>query len=158
MNWNNGKGAMMTMMVRQRIMAMLVMAMLGMVAVLMLGGPAWSADQSNLADLDKFIRARIDIGEMMRSYFKDRGGMAFGEGNRPSPEQMRDMREDINARLAKVLAPYGLTAEEYRSRSREVLGDETAVQQYLDQHPDLKRRYEALPMDRMGRSGSGRGY
>lgn len=132
-----------------------ITAVLGMMAVLVLGGPAWGADQS---DLDKFIRARIDIGEMMTGYFKDRGGMSFGEGGRPSPEQMRDMREDINARLAKVLAPYGLTAEEYRNRSREVLGDETAVRQYLDQHPDLKQRYEALPMDRMGRSGSGRGY
>ncbi len=131
------------------------MTMLGLLAVLGLCGPAWSADQS---DLDKFIRARIDIGEMMTNYFKDRGGMASGEGGRPSPEQMREMREDINARLAKVLAPYGLTAEEYRSRSREVLGDEAAVQQYLDQHPDLKKRYDALPIDRMGRGGSGRGY
>jgi hypothetical protein len=132
-----------------------IMAALGMAAVLVLCGPAWSADQS---DLDKFIRARIDIGEMMTSYFKDRGGMSFGEGGRPSPEQMREMREDINARLAKVLAPYGLTAEEYRNRSREVLGDEAAVQRYLAEHPDLKKRYEALPMDRMGGGGSGRGY
>lgn len=132
-----------------------ITAVLAVMVVLALWGLAWSADQS---DLDKFIRARIDIGEMMTNYFKDRGDMSSGAGNRPSPEQMREMREDINARLAKVLAPYGLTAEEYRSRSREVLGDEAVVQQYLDQHPDLKKRYEALPMDRMGRSGSGRGY
>jgi hypothetical protein len=132
-----------------------IMAALGMAAVLVLCGPVWGADQS---DLDKFIRARIDIGEMMTSYFKDRGGMSFGEGGRPSSEQMREMREDINARLAKVLAPYGLTAEEYRNRSREVLGDEAAVQRYLAEHPDLKKRYEALPMDRMGGGGSGRGY
>lgn len=151
MRVNNGKEVMMTLHRR-------TLAVLGMLAMLVLGGPAWSAEQGNLPDLDKFIRARIDIGEMMTNYFKDRGGMSFGEGGRPSPEQMRDMREDINARLAKVLEPYGLTAEEYRSRSREVLGDETAVRQYLDQHPDLKKRYEALPMDRMGRSGSGRGY
>jgi hypothetical protein len=135
-----------------------VMALLGLLALLGILGPAWSADQSDPADLDKFIRARIDIGEMMTSYFKDRGGMSFGEGNRPSPEQMREMREDINARLAKALAPYGLTPDEYRSRGREVLGDEAAVQRYLEEHPDLKKRYEALPMDRMGRSGSGRGY
>lgn len=150
----NGKGVMMTLHTR-------ITAALGIMAVLVLCGPAWSAEQSNpanIADLDKFIRARIDIGEMMTSYFKDRGGMTPGEGGRPSPEQMRDMREDINARLAKVLAPYGLTAEEYRNRSREVLGDEAAVQHYLEEHPDLKKRYEALPMDRMGRSGSGRGY
>ena len=132
-----------------------IMAVLGVMAVLVLCRPAWSADQS---DLDKFVRARIDIGEMMTGYFKDRGGMSLGEGNRPSPEQMREMRDDINVRLAKVLSPYGLTAEEYRSRSREVLGDEAAVQRYLEEHPDLKKRYDALPMDRMGRSGSGRGY
>jgi hypothetical protein len=131
------------------------MVLLGLLAVLGILEPAWSADQS---EIDKFVRARIDIGEMMTGYFKDRGGMSFGEGNRPSPEQMREMREDINVRLAKVLSPYGLTAEEYRNRSREVLGDDAAVQRYLEEHPDLKKRYDALPIDRMGRSGSGRGY
>jgi hypothetical protein len=29
---------------------------------------------------------------------------------------------------------------------------------YLNEHPDLKQRYEALPLDRMGRGRSGRGY
>ncbi len=37
--------------------------------------------------------------------------------------------------------------------------DEAAVKGYLAEHPDLKKRYDALPFDRMGRGGSsGRGY
>jgi hypothetical protein len=35
------------------------------------------------AEVEKFVKARIDIGEMMTNYFKD-GGMSFGEGQRPS--------------------------------------------------------------------------
>lgn len=68
------------------------------------------------------------------------------------------MRTDINAKLSQVLAKYDLTVEEYQSRSREVFADKAAVQNYLDDHPDLKARYEALPLDRMGRGRSGRGY
>jgi hypothetical protein len=33
------------------------------------------------------------------------------------------------------------------------------VTRFLNEHPDLKQRYDALPLDRMGRGGSsGRGY
>jgi hypothetical protein len=72
---------------------------------------------------------------------------------------MRDMREDINARVGKVLAKYDLTVEEYRKRSPEVFADEAGVKRYLNDHPDIKKRYDALPLDRMGRGGtSGRGY
>ena len=36
---------------------------------------------------------------------------------------------------------------------------DAAVMQYLNEHSDLKQRYDALPLDRMGRGGStGRGY
>jgi hypothetical protein len=109
------------------------------------------------ADIEKFVKARIDIGEMMTKYFQG-GGMSFGEGQRPSPEQMREMGKDINAKLSTVLAKYDLTVEEYRKRSPEVFADDAAVKRYLEEHPDLKQRYEALPLDRMGRGGSGRGY
>jgi hypothetical protein len=103
------------------------------------------------ADVEKFVKARIEIGEMMTNYFK--------EGQRPSPEQMKEVGADINAKLSKVLAKYDLTVEEYRKRSPEIFGDKEAVQGYLAQHPDLKQRYDALPLDRMGRGGSsGRGY
>lgn len=109
------------------------------------------------AEVEKFVKARIEIGEMMTSYFK--GGERFGEGQRPSAEQMRAMGADINAKLGALLSKYDLTIEQYRKRSPEVFGDDTAVKSYLDAHPDLKQRYEALPLDRMGRGGStGRGY
>jgi len=108
------------------------------------------------AVLEKFVKARIDIGEMMMNYFS--GGERFMEGQRPSPERMREISTDINAKLSQLLAKYDLTVEEYRSHSREVFADEAAVQRYLSEHPDLKARYEALPLDRMGRGRSGRGY
>jgi hypothetical protein len=109
------------------------------------------------AEVEKYVKARIDIGEMMTNYFKD-GGMSFGEGQRPSPEKMQEIGKDINAKLSTVLAKYDLTVEEYRKRSPEVFADDEAVKRYLSEHPDLKQRYEALPLDRMGRGGSGRGY
>jgi hypothetical protein len=109
------------------------------------------------AEVEKFVKARIDIGEMMTNYFQ--GGERFKEGQRPSPEQMKEMGADIHAKLGKLLAKYDLTVEEYRKRSPEVFADEAAVKGYLNEHPDIKARYEALPLDRMGRGGStGRGY
>ncbi|MGA6829401.1 hypothetical protein ACO9S2_17560 [Nitrospira sp. NS4] len=109
------------------------------------------------AEVEKFVKARIEIGEMMTNYFQ--GGERFKEGQRPSPEQMKEMGADINAKLSALLGKYGLTVEEYRKRSPEVFADDAAVKRYLGEHPDLKARYEALPLDRMGRGGStGRGY
>ncbi|THJ25605.1 MAG: hypothetical protein CAF45_000810 [Nitrospira sp. CG24E] len=109
------------------------------------------------AEVEKFVKARIEVGEMMMNYFQ--GGANFGGGQQPSPEQMRSMGADIQAKLGKVLSKHDLTVEEYRKRSPEVFADEAAVKGYLNEHPDLKQRYEALPLDRMGRGGStGRGY
>lgn len=122
--------------------------------IVLLAGIALAAEP---ADVEKFVKARIEIGEMMTNYFK--GGEQFKEGQRPSPEQMKQMGDDINAKLSKVLAKYDLTVEEYRKRSPEIFGDDAAVKGYLAEHPDLKQRYDALPFDRMGRGGSrGRGY
>jgi hypothetical protein len=108
------------------------------------------------AEVGKFVKARIDIGEMMMNYFKD--GERYGEGQRPSPEAMAEMGADINAKLSTLLAKYDMTVEEYRQRSPEVFADDAAVKGYLSEHPDLKERYEALPFDRMGGGSSGRGY
>src|SRR2546428_8376258 len=109
------------------------------------------------AEVEKFVKARIDIGEMMTNYFQ--GGERFKEWQRPSPEQMKEMGADIHAKLGKLLAKYDLTVEEDRKRSPEVFADDSAVKSYLNQHQELKARYEALPLDRMGRGGStGRGY
>ena len=108
------------------------------------------------AEVGKFVKARIDIGEMMMNYFKD--GERYGEGERPSPEAMAEMGADINAKLTTLLAKYDMTVEEYRQRSPEVFADDAAVKGFLSEHPDLKERYEALPFDRMGSGSSGRGY
>jgi hypothetical protein len=123
-------------------------------AVVLFTGLAYAAEP---VEVEKFVNARIEIGEMMTNYFK--GGAGYGEGQRPSPEQMNKMRDDINTKLTALLAKHDLTLDDYRKRSPEVFADDTAVKRYLDEHPDLKQRYEALPLDRMGRGGStGRGY
>ncbi len=124
---------------------------LGLVLV---AGVAYAAEP---AEVEKFVNARIEIGEMMTNYFKD--GQSYGEGQRPSQEQMRQMGADINSKLTALLAKHELTLDEYRKRSPEIFADDAAVKRYLNEHPDLKQRYEALPLDRMGRGGStGRGY
>jgi hypothetical protein len=105
------------------------------------------------AEVEKYVKARIEIGEMMTNYFKG------GEAAPPTQEQRREMGKDINAKLTTVLSKYGLTVEEYRAHSRDVFADEAAVTRFLNEHPDLKQRYDALPLDRMDRGGSsGRGY
>ncbi len=123
-------------------------------SVILFSGVGFAAEP---AEVEKYVRARIDIGELMTNYFK--GGETFGEGQRPSDEKMREMSKDINAKLGTVLSKYGLTVDEYRAHSKDVFADEAAVKRFLNEHPDLKQRYEALPLDRMGRGGStGRGY
>ena len=122
-------------------------------SIVLFAGPGLAADP---AVVEKFVKARIEIGEMMTNYFS--GGKQYGKGERPSPDQMKKMGEDINAKLSKLLATHDLTIEEYRQRSPEVFSDDAAVKGYLNEHPDLKERYEALPLDRMGRGRSGRGY
>jgi hypothetical protein len=117
-------------------------------------GSSFAADP---AEVGKFVNARIEIGEMMTSYFQ--GGDRYGEGRPPSSEQMAEMGKDINQKLSALLSKYDLTVEEYKGRSKDVFADDAAVKGYLAEHPDLKTRYEALPFDRMGRGGSsGRGY
>jgi len=123
-------------------------------SAILLAGVCVAADS---AEVEKYVRARIDIGEMMTNYFK--GGETFGQGQAPSEERRREMGKDINAKVAAVLSKYGLTVEEYRAHSKDVFADEAAVKRFLNEHPDLKQRYEALPLDRMGRGGGmGRGY
>ena len=123
-------------------------------SVVLFAGGGYAAEP---AEVGKFVNARIEIGEMMTNYFK--GGAGYGEGQRPSQEEMRQMGADINSKLTALLAKHDLTLDEYRKRSPEVFADDAAVKRYLSEHPDLKQRYEALPLDRMGRGGStGRGY
>ena len=70
-------------------------------------------------EIETFVKARIEIGEMMMNYFK--GGAQFAEGQRPSPEQMKEMGADINAKLSTLLARHNLTIADYRKRSPEIL-------------------------------------
>src|SRR5262245_5189534 len=95
----------------------------------------WAAER---AEVEKFVNARIEIGEMMTNYFKD--GERFKEGQRPSPEAMKEMSADINSKLTQLLSKYNLTVEEYRKRGPEIFADQAAVNQYLSEHPDVKRR------------------
>ena len=117
---------------------------------------AGSAQAAEQTEVGKFVMARIEIGEMMTNYFK--GGKGYGDGKRPSAEAMQEMGADINTKLGTLLAKHGLTIEDYRQRSPEVFADKAAVQGFLNEHPDLKERYEALPLDRMGQGRSRRGY
>lgn len=121
--------------------------------IVLSAGFSYAADP---AEVESFVKARIEIGEMMTSYFQ--GGERFKEGQRPSPEQMKEMGADINAKLGTVLAKHHLTIAEYRKRSPDVFADEASVKAYLNEHQDVKARYDALPLDRMGRGSSGRGY
>lgn len=122
--------------------------------IVLLAGTARAVEPT---EVGKFVNARIEIGEMMTNYFQ--GGGGYSEGRPPSAEQMAEMGKDINSKLSALLAKYDLTVDEYKGRSKDVFADETAVKGYLAEHPDLKKRYEALPFDRMGRGGSsGRGY
>jgi hypothetical protein len=141
---------------RRKIMTMnMTVTAVGLaLSVILSAGAGLAADP---AEVEKYVRARIDIGEMMTNYFKD--GETFGQGQAPSEEKRREMGKDINAKVAAVLSKYGLTVEEYRAHSKDVFADEASVKRFLNEHPDLKQRYEALPLDRMGRGGStGRGY
>ena len=123
-------------------------------ALVLCGGTGWAAEP---AEVEKFVNARVEVGELMTSYFQ--GWERYGEGQRPSPERMEEMTAEINARLEPLLAKYDLTIETYRQGSKAIFADEAAVKGYLAQHPDVKKRYDALPFDRMGRGGSsGRGY
>ena len=56
------------------------------------------------------------------------------DGQRPSPDAMRQMGQDINTKLSALLAKHDLTIQEYRERSAEVFADEAAVKK-LSQRP-----------------------
>ncbi len=122
-------------------------------SIFLFSGMSLAAETAEVGD---FVKARIEIGEMMTNYFK--GGKGYGDGQRPSPEAMREMGMDINRKVSDLLATHDLTIDEYRQRSPEVFANDAAVKSYLGEHPDLKERYEALPLSSMGHGGSGRGY
>lgn len=95
-----------------------------------------------MGELEKFIRARIEIGEGMFEFMKQQGG------KQPTMEEIEAWEKEINAMVAEILDGYGLTIEEYNNRSKEVFSDKEAVNAFLEKHPDLKERYNVLPMHR----------
>lgn len=95
---------------------------------------------ANTGEIEKFIRARIEIGETMSKFMRQQGGMDR------SVENMRKMETDINTMVAEILAKYGMTIEEYRERSPKVFANEAKVNSFLEANPDLKKRYEVLPL------------
>ncbi len=123
-----------------------VMVLSLIVAVGLTGGLA----SAEMGELETFIRVRIEIGESMKNYMRE---LASGEDynsemGRPSMEQMRKMEEEINTLVAGILKSYDLTIEEYEERSPKVFSDKAAVDAFLLAHPDLKERYEVLPLHR----------
>jgi predicted nucleic acid-binding Zn-ribbon protein len=115
------------------------------VPVIFLGGLAGLSAAAEQSELEKFIRARIDIGEAMTRYMQEQRPMER------SMEELRQMEGEINSMVADILASYDLTIEEYRERSPKVFEDEAEVKRFLDAHPDLKKRYEVLPLHQSGR-------
>lgn len=104
------------------------------------------AQTDRQAEIEKFVKARIDLGESMRDFFRKRGGaQRFGPGGDTSMEELKRMEEEINTEVGQILAKHGLTIQEYQERSPDVLGNKAELQKFLDANPDLKQRYEALP-------------
>ncbi len=109
-------------------------------------GALSSETKPSAAEIEKYVKARIDLGESMTDFFRKRGGPPqFGGEEGPSMEEMRKLEGEINAHVAKVLAKHDLTIEAYQERSPEVFADKEGVNHFLEAHPDLKKRYEALP-------------
>lgn len=102
------------------------------------------------AEIEQFVRARIDMGESMKNFFRNRKPPQFGPEGGPSMEELRKLETEINNHIADVLSKHGLTIEEYQGRSAEVFEDEEGVQKFLSSEPDLKARYEAIPKSRGG--------
>ena len=128
--------------IRQHILAKCAMVFVVMAAVGLSrpAVPSWADTQ----ELETFIRVRIEIGETMIQFMREQGGMER------SVEKLRQMGEEINAMVASILESYGLTIKEYRERSPRVFADEAVVNAFLEEHPDLKKRYEVLPLHQAG--------
>jgi hypothetical protein len=132
-----------------RLIALFVLA----VVVLALAGspvstPAAEAP-AKMSELERYIRIQIDIGAAMKDFF---AGMGPNAGS-PPVEEREAMVERIDQTVSGILKKYDLTPEEYNRRKKEVFKDEAAVTAFLEAHPELKAKWEALPF----RGGSGHG-
>jgi len=112
--------------------------------------PSAEATHISEAEIEQFVRARIDMGESMKNFFRNRKPPQFGPEGGPSMEELRNLEAEINNHIAKILSKHDLTIESYRGRSTEVFEDEESIQAFLSSHPDLQSRYEAIPKSRGG--------
>ncbi|MBI3606749.1 MAG: hypothetical protein HY207_02145 [Nitrospirae bacterium] len=113
-------------------------------------GPATAADApAKMSELERYLRIQIDIGAAMKDFFSKMGPNAGS----PPVEEREAMVEQIDQTVAGILKKYDLTTEEYNRRKKEVFQDEAAVTAFLEAHPELKAKWEALPF----RGGSGHG-
>ncbi len=98
-------------------------------------------------EIERYVQARIDIGESMRHFFRNRKPPQFGPEGGPSMDALRKLEAEINNRVSEILAKYELTIERYQNRSPEVFADEAGVQAFLSSRPEIKKRYENLPQN-----------
>ncbi len=105
------------------------------------------ADTPSVAEIEQYVRARIDMGEAMGGFFRNRERPQFGPDGGPSMEELRKLEAEINTFVAGILSKHKLTIDKWQSRSPDVFADEAGVSTFLDAHPDLKKRYEALPQN-----------
>lgn len=110
----------------------------------LIASPATWADHDE-DEIERFVRARIDISESMIDFFRKGGRPQFGPDGGPSMEELRRLEERINNHVSKILSKYDLTIDEYQSRKEEVFSNEAGVNDFLATHPDLEKRYKALP-------------
>ena len=117
---------------------------LGLVAAIGLWGST-GVSRAEMSELETFIRIRIEIGESMAAYMRERSGTDR------TMENYSRMTEEINMMVEAIMEPYGLQSEEYQERSPQVFSDEAAVSAFLEAHPDLKKQYEGLSLHQPGR-------
>jgi hypothetical protein len=104
---------------------------------------------ATMSELERYIRIQIDIGAAMKDFFSRMGPNAGS----PPAEEREAMVEQIDQAVAEILKRYDLTTEEYNRRKKEVFKDAAAVTAFLEAHPELKAKWEALPF----RGGGGHG-
>jgi hypothetical protein len=123
---------------------------IGILALVLAAGVPAGPASAEMGELETFIRARIEIGESMMAYMRNLRSDpdSDAESGRPSMEKMRQMEDEINAMVEEILNGYDLTIETYDQRSPEVFSDQAVLDAFLEAHPDLKERYEALPLHR----------
>lgn len=109
------------------------------------------ADEPTSSEIEQYVRARIDMGENMGNFFRNRKPPQFGPDGGPSMDELRKLETEINDFIAGILSKHDLTIERYQSRSPDVFSDTAGVNKFLDAHPDLKKRYEVLPKSPRGR-------